>query len=383
MRDLIRGRVRPARRRLALKLLRGDERGVVGLVVGMLLGTVLLGLSALVIDVGQLYEERAQLQSGADAAALAVAKLCIDSTCTPSSALSTAQTYANDNASDGSSGIGTICGSGGTLTACGTSSGAMTACPSPPASGTNYVDVNTSTKTSGGATVIAPLFAGELLGNSSYSGTTVQACSQVEWSGSGSGGGSTYSGIFTAFTTPACQWDKQSSAGYIYGSPPSVSLPSSSYDMKLTLSYGGGTGCSTESSGSDGPGTFGWITETGGCTEDPPLATTYSVHTSTTSADCNTPLYDDAQNKSLIYIPVYTSVSGSGTSAVYNVKGAAAFVVTGYNVPGTGMFASYSDWLNSANKCTGTTYCIDGYFVAESGTLSSSGGGVTSMKITG
>ncbi len=129
---------------------------MVGVLVGILIGTVLLGLSALVIDVGQLYQERAQLQSGADAAALAVAKLCIDSTCTPSAALSTAQTYANDNAADGSSGVGTICGDADTLTACGTSSGAMTACPSPPASGTNYVDVNTSTKTSGGATVIAP-----------------------------------------------------------------------------------------------------------------------------------------------------------------------------------------------------------------------------------
>lgn len=354
---------------------------MVGVIVGMMIGSVLLGLSALVIDVGQLYQERAQLQSGADAAALAVAKSCILGTCTPSTALSTAQTYANDNASDGVAGVGTVCGYAGTLTACGASTGAMTACPSPPAAGTSYVDVNTSTKTSGGATVIAPLFANELTGNGSYTGTTVLACSQVTWGGSGSGG-STYSGIFTAFTTPACQWDKQSSAGHIYGSPPSVSLPSSSYDMKLKLSYGGKAGCSTEASGSDGPGTFGWVTETGGCTENPPLATTYSVHTSTTSANCNTPLYDDAQNKSLIYIPVYTSVSGSGTSAVYNVKGAAAFVVTGYNVPGSGQFASYADWLNSANKCTGTTYCIDGYFVAEAGTLSASGG-VTSMKITG
>lgn len=378
MRDLIRGRARPARRRLALKLLRGDERGVVGVIVGMLLGTVLLGLAALVIDVGQLYEERAQLQSGADAAALAVAKLCIDSTCTPSSARSTAQTYANDNSSDGSSGVGTICGNGGTLTACGTSSGAMTACPSPPSSG-NYVDVNTSTKTSGGATVIAPLFANELLGNSSYSGTTVQACSQVEW---GSSGGSTYSGLLTAFTTTACQWDKQSSAGYIFGSPPPSTLPSSSYDMKLTQGHGNGTGCSTEPSGSDGTGTYGWITETGGCTLQV-TGTTYSVKPSTASPDCYTPLYDDAQNKSLIYIPIYTSVTGTGANAVYNLEGVAAFVVTGYKVPGNGQFHSYTDWLNSANTCTGNSYCIDGYFVSEPGTLSASGGGVTSMKITG
>ena len=52
-----------------------DDRGVVGVLVGLLLGTVLLGVGALVIDVGQLYQERAQLQSGAGAAALAVAAI--------------------------------------------------------------------------------------------------------------------------------------------------------------------------------------------------------------------------------------------------------------------------------------------------------------------
>jgi Flp pilus assembly protein TadG len=365
--------------RRRLRLLGRDERGVVGVLVGLLIGTVLLGLGALVIDVGQLYTERAQLQNGADAAALAVAKSCILGSCTPSSALSTAQNYANKNAADGVAGVGTVCGYAGTLTACGASTGAMTACPSPPASGTNYVDVNTSTKTSGGTTVIAPVFAKELLGNGSYTGTTVLACAQVQW---GSSGRSTYSGILTAFTTTACQWDKAVSQGTVYGTPPPGSLPPSSYDMKLTLGYLNGTGCSTEPAGSDGPGTFGWITETGGCTLNSITGTTYPVRTGTASPNCNTPLFDDAQNKSLIYIPVYTSATGNGASSVYNLKGIAAFVVTGYNVPGGGMFGSYPDWLKSANTCTGNSYCIDGYFVAAAGTLSSSSG-VTSMKITG
>ena len=369
MRDLIRELARPA-----LRLLRRDERGVVAVIVGLLIGGVLVGLGALVIDVGQLYQERAQLQNGADAAALAVAKSCILGSCTAGTALSTAQTYANENASDGSAGIGTICGSGGTLTACGASTGAMTACPSPPASGTSYVDVNTSTKTSGGSTVIAPVFAKELLGNGSYSGTKVRACAQVQWGGGS--GSSTYSGLLTAFTTTACQWDTAVSQGHISSVQPPT-YPPSSYDMQLTWGTGNKTSCSTESAGSDGPGTFGWITETGGCTLAVPSGTTYSVKSGSTSLNCNTPLFDDAQNKSLIYIPVYTSVTSFGT--VYNLLGVAAFVVTGYNVPGS-TFTHYSDGLNSANTCFSTTYCIDGYFVSESGTLSP---GVTSMKITG
>ena len=100
-----------------------------------------------------------------------------------------------------------MCGSG-TLTACGASTGAMTDCPSPPASGTNYVDVNTSTKTSGGGTVIAPVFAKELLGNGSYTGTKVLACAQVQW---GTAGGRPPRAHHVAFTTSACQWDKATS----------------------------------------------------------------------------------------------------------------------------------------------------------------------------
>ena len=170
MRDLIRELARPA-----LRLLRRDERGVVAVLIGLLLGTVLLGLGALVIDVGQLYQERAQLQSGADAAANAVAKSCVVSTCTASGALSTALTYAGYNGQNGVAGVSQVCGSG-VLGACGASTGALTDCPAVPPAGTNYVDVHTSTKTSGGGTVIAPVFAKELLGNGSYTGTTVKAC---------------------------------------------------------------------------------------------------------------------------------------------------------------------------------------------------------------
>jgi len=71
-------------RRLILARLRHDERGVVAAIVAILLGTgVLLGMGALVIDVGQIYQERAELQNGADAAALAVAESCALGACTP------------------------------------------------------------------------------------------------------------------------------------------------------------------------------------------------------------------------------------------------------------------------------------------------------------
>lgn len=53
-----------------------DDSGAVAVIVAIL-AVVLFGMAALVIDVGRLYEERRELQNGADAAALAVGWECV------------------------------------------------------------------------------------------------------------------------------------------------------------------------------------------------------------------------------------------------------------------------------------------------------------------
>ena len=53
------------------------DRGAAALIVTILFSSgVLIGCAALTVDVGQLYSERRQLQNGADAAALSLAKVC-------------------------------------------------------------------------------------------------------------------------------------------------------------------------------------------------------------------------------------------------------------------------------------------------------------------
>lgn len=77
------------------------ERGAATIMVaGMML--VLLGFAALAVDVGAIYAEKAQLQNGADAAALAIATDCANGNC--GSTASTANQFANSNANDDSSG---------------------------------------------------------------------------------------------------------------------------------------------------------------------------------------------------------------------------------------------------------------------------------------
>jgi hypothetical protein len=250
----------------------------------------------------------------------------------------------------------------------------MTVCPSAPPSG-NYVDVNTSTKTAGGGTVIAPIFAKELLGNGNYTGTTVLACSQAQW------GGPTAVNVIS-FTISACEWAQATSTGTVYAPPPPA-VPSSSFDQVINLAAGGGGGCPFAPAG-DGPGDFGWASDPNGDCSLVVSSGTFGGKTgASVTSGCMTALAADQASKTLIYLAVYTSVSGSGANAVYTLKGFAAFVVTGYTLPSF----SASDWLNPANGNNCSSKCIDGYFtqgiIPYNSSLSGTYLGAAIIRITG
>ena len=134
-----------------------DERGAVGIFVAMLLGGgVLLGMGALVVDVGQLYQERAELQNGADAAALGVAKSCALGACDPALAVSLRRRQRLGTDRPERPGFPGLRLGGG-----------LAGCPQRrrhdrlPAAARrrNYVDVFTSTRTASGCTLLPPVFA--------------------------------------------------------------------------------------------------------------------------------------------------------------------------------------------------------------------------------
>jgi Flp pilus assembly protein TadG len=337
MRNLIPGVTRPLRQRR--RRLGRDERGVVGVLVALLLGGgVLMGLGALVIDVGQLYQERAELQNGADAGSLAVAKSCATGTCTPTLAAQ----YANENASaltGNTAAVSLVCGSG-ILGACPASTGALTDCPAAPLTGIGYVDVHTSTKLSSGSTVLPASFAKALLGNSSYAGSTVQACAQAAW-----GGPSAANTL--AFAISACSWDSWTSVGTNFApTPPTV--PSSSFDHQLNIARLGNTsGCSGEPNNSDGTGAFGWtVDQTGNCGIFTNTTTILAANGGSAGSTCHTALAAAQTSRKPVFVPVYTTFSSNGGAPFFTLKGFAAFVVTGYSLPSF----SASDWLNSNNN---------------------------------
>lgn len=359
--------------RLILVRLRHDERGAIGAMVAILIGGgVLTGMGALVIDVGQVFQERGELQNGADAAALGVAKSCALGTCTPSVASQLADANAS-SLTGGTAGVQLVCGSDG-LGACAASTGSITDCPTPPA-GANYVDVYTSTSDAG-STLLPPVFADTLLGNSGSQGTSVGACAQAQW-------GAPSAATTVALTISACEWDQATQQGALFAPAPPYSqnaAPAASFDQVLTPNPGNG-GCATEPAGDDGADIFGWAADaTGNCTL-PVSGTSFPGSAGNSmSAACQAVLQNAWQSQVPILVPVYGSFDNAGDT--YTLQGFADFVVTGYNLPGF----EAQDWLDPANSCQ-TATCLNGYFVQglipSTGSITGPGLGASVIDLTG
>lgn len=130
------------------------EDGVIAVLVAVSM-VGLLGAVALSVDVGRIYQERRELQNGADAAALAVAHDCASGDCGAST--STADQYARANAGDGLAGVDFV----------------------DIDHGAQKVTVGTLTESSGTGNTFPMTFA-QIVG---FNGLTVRAQATVAWDG--------------------------------------------------------------------------------------------------------------------------------------------------------------------------------------------------------
>lgn len=201
-----------------------DESGVAMVLVAVSMLT-LLGMAALVIDVGELYEERRQLQNGADAAALAIANECADNSGTwPADAEGIAATYTDLNSRDGAGDVISVAFS----------------------SDGDFVQVRVRTERSDGVNAVAPLFSA-VFGDT---GTTVSAVATALCGESG----------FHPLVLSTCE------VGAVAGNP--VSVPTG----QVTLEWQSGNPKDCEGpSGQLFPGGFGWL-EASDCRIEVPKA---------------------------------------------------------------------------------------------------------------
>ena len=375
--------------------MRSDDRGAVAVLVAILM-TVLLGFGALVLDVGQIYAERRQLQNGADAAVLSLALDCpTASGCsTDLSVGGPAGTKVNQNDADPANNeaqVTEICGATvpaqSSLLSCSTppSPGAWPwdCRPVAPALSTNYVQVRTQTRRN--ASNLVPPLLSRLL-NPGYAGTNVRACARASWGGP--------SGLATGIsvTISSCEWNQATSNGTDFAPPPPYPPnPATSYERVLKLHTTTTSTCpGGGASGSDRPGAFGWL-------NDDPIAdcsADVNMSTSTVGTDPGNNIsqacrdaFDLATTSPypIMYIPVYNSAVASGNNTTYAIRGFAAFVVTGANLPGY----NKPSWLYPSNPaaCSGNEKCIYGFFtqalVPTAGTIGGPSMGVTVIQMSG
>ena len=321
---------------------RQDDRGAISMLAAILFASgVLLGMAALVIDVGMLYAERGQLQSGADAAAVEVAQMCADdpNDCTPAALQPVAARYARDNAANGEADA-RVCGRGGSLAPCAAPAGALTDCIGNRPASADYVEVRTNTLR-GGSTVLPPVFAQALLGGD-FEGAQVTACARTAW-----GPPSTAQGL--ALTISSCDWLRITNAG---ATLPSVEVSIELYDESAPTSCGIGGTAPTN------PGGFRWLsTGDSACRDTLSRSDEYTaVLPGPAPGGCVNALDELLDSGDAIAVPIFDAARnlGGGRSA-HTVVGFAAFVVTGWQDP------SSMNPSPAIPPCA-TPACVQGYF---------------------
>lgn len=351
---------------------RRRDAGGVAVMVGILLSTgVLLGSAALVVDVGQLYVEREQLQSAADSAAMAVALDCIharESECT-TNAIGNATYYAGLNSADGVSNVDELCGEDpqGWLNPCGLQPDNFSACiGGNPVNTRGWIRVRTTTERSNGTGderfILPPIFARTVAGSSA--GTEVGACSQVAWG--------TPDTTF-AFTVCEKLFNDITNNGTDLA-PASPARPNASYEHEFKWTPGATyTGACddgddpTRTSFSDGLWTvnadFGWEDRDYGdancdvdMSHDTDIRQLAPDEPPYTQFECYTTL----RNFRISRRPLAVIILRQRDSFWYEVAGVAAFVVTGYRL----QYRTPARSTLTRSQCgPRTSVCIKGYFV--------------------
>ncbi|WP_245821044.1 pilus assembly protein TadG-related protein [Geodermatophilus pulveris] len=279
----------------------GGEHGAAAVLLALLMVPV-LGFTAIAVDVGALYAERARLQTAADAAALAVAADCAKGACGDMQA--TAQELVDANLGD--------------------------AAAAPPVLATNPNRVTVD-----GSTPVEHWFA-PVIGQDS---TAVSATATVAWGGP-SGGTAV---LPLAFSW--CEFSQQTGGG----------LPSSTTQHTVYLTKSSQTADCTGPSENIVPGGFGYlVSDEGECRASSAIAErSYSSTGNTPPAECSAADFASWVDRTVL-LPIFDDSGGTGSNAWYRVYGYAAFRLTGYHLGG--------QFSSSPRPCDGSARCVTGYF---------------------
>jgi Flp pilus assembly protein TadG len=277
-----------------------DERGATAVIFALLL-VPMLGFAAIAIDIGSLYADRAELQTAADAAAIAVAQDCARGNC--GDMLTTAKTLVVANLGE--------------------------ATASQPVLSNDPLSVSVT-----GSTPQKHWFA-PVIGHDS---TAVSATATVGW------GGPSRGTAVLPLTFSWCSFKAQTGGG----------LPSTTTVQTVYLTKSTPDSC-TGPSGNVLPGGFGYLqADASGC------KTTSAINGQSISSTGNTPPSSCAPAdfngwlNQTVLLPIFDNSGLTGSNGWYHVYGYAAFRLTGFFFGG--------QYASSPKPCNGNARCVSGYF---------------------
>lgn len=283
--------------------LRSSENGASSILVAISM-IVLLGFAAISIDVGKIYWEKAQLQNGADAGALALASICglneSDPECSSSS--SKPSQLADDNSNDASSRILSI----------------------QIDKTKNTAQVNTAAEEDGSPTnTISTWFARVLDPSPAFTHVKVSSTATAAWGPP--------SGLSTKFPLAFSQCEIDSS-------------PTFDGSLQFLLSHGVGDttatdACHSTSSGHEIPGGFGWLypEPAGSCSVDTTIG---GWELTDTGNDFNSACLAiltkwkadlQAGTPVIVLLPVFNDVRGTGSGGEFKIYAYAAIDIRGWH----------------------------------------------------
>jgi hypothetical protein len=308
-----------------------DDRGAVGVVVALLM-VPLIGFAAISIDVAAMWAERQQLQTGADAGALAVAQDCSRGSCGDANA--TAQALAADNLAVGSSSASVT--SNGSTSVTVTASGVRQHFFAP------VLGIDSTT-------IVASASAGW----GAPSGGTAELPLAISWcdfqaqTGGGSPAADATSTI--ALTAQAAPSQPAVQPEAVPGATPNT-LPD------VVAGDAAPTGSATSCAGPRGTtvaGGFGWLTGSDGCATSSSIAGgAAGSGAASVPSGCSAADFGSVQGRTVL-LPVYDQAPGAGAAGQYRVYGYAGFTLTGYH------FAGQFGWRD---PCSGSDSCVSGTF---------------------
>jgi hypothetical protein len=320
-----------------------DDRGAVGVVVALLM-VPLIGFAAISIDVAAMWSERQQLQTGADAGALAVAQDCSRGSC--GDAIGTAQALAAGNLGVGASSASVTSTASNSVTV--TTSGVREHFFAP------VLGIDSST-------IVASASAGW----GAPSGGTAELPLAISWcdfQAQTGGGVSTGDAVTTIALTvepepvepepvaPAVEQDADPAVepGLDLSVPPQATPEAGDSDGTgaLAASCAGPRGTTVA-------GGFAWLAGSDGCATSSSIAGGAAGSAGDAlPGGCSAGDFGALQGRTVL-LPVYDQAPSAGGAGSYRVYGYAGFTLTGYH------FAGQFGWRD---PCSGSDSCISGTF---------------------